>query len=351
MSERITVVGAGGIGGNLAGSLALAGERVQLVEVGAHLQAIRERGLRLIGLRGEHVVHFDSVVAPAELRGPLSLVFIATRSQRTTDALDTIAPLVSADGMVVSVQNGLNAHRIAARLGAPRTIPCMVHVVGALEEPGVVGRYSEGEFYVGEYDGTVSERVRALASRMEPAARTHATENVWGFQWTKILHVAQNLATGLVDAPAAEVRSHAWVRRLLVAVQLEVVDAAIAEGVTLERYERIDPAILIDLHTPDGLTQAIDMLPHASEKGYNGTWRELKRGGPTETFATADELVRIGQRHGLSMPLMATLRDGVRAIELGTDQQGWHHLERLRDGAERAIALRLGQGSVVAEAR
>ncbi len=343
--QLITVVGAGGIGGNLAGGLALAGERVQVVEVGAHLEAIRERGLRLEGSRGEHVVHFESIVSPSGLRGPLPLVLLATRGHQTAEALAAVAPHLADDGLVVSTQNGLNARLIAARIGERRTIPCMVHVVGALESPGVVGRYTEGELRLGEYDGTVSDRVRALAARLSPAVPAQASGNVWGFIWCKLIHVAQNLATGVVDATAAEVREPEWVRRILVAVELEVVDLATALGVTLEAYERIDPAVLVTLHDEAGLRRALDMLPRASEKGHNGTWRELKRGGKTETSATTEELARLGRERGLPMTLMSELHQIVDGIERRERDMSWDNLRALRERAERGLAARVARGA------
>jgi hypothetical protein len=147
----ITVVGARGIGGPLAAFLKLAGERVQVVEVGPHLAAIRARGLCVQGVRGEHHIAFDSVCAPEEVRGPLELVFIATRANRTDAVVEAILPHLTTDALVVSTQNGLNALTIAPRIGAARTIPGMVHMVGAVTEPGVVCRYTEGEFYLGEF--------------------------------------------------------------------------------------------------------------------------------------------------------------------------------------------------------
>src|SRR5690242_1577796 len=100
----LTVVGAGGIGGLLAGSLKLAGEPVQVVEVGPHLDAIRARGLRLEGIRGEQVVEFDAVWHPEEIRGALDVVFIATRANRTDAALDAVLPHLGPESVVVSTQ-------------------------------------------------------------------------------------------------------------------------------------------------------------------------------------------------------------------------------------------------------
>ena len=49
---RWCILGAGGLGSVIGGYLAKAGEEVTLIGRPAHMQAIRERGLRITGLRG-----------------------------------------------------------------------------------------------------------------------------------------------------------------------------------------------------------------------------------------------------------------------------------------------------------
>lgn len=341
MAELLTVIGAGGIGGSLAAGLKLAGEAVRVVEVGPHLAAIRRNGLRLEGVRGEHTVRFDEVCAPDELRGPVRLVFVATRANRTADALDALAPHLAEDGLVVSVQNGLNPHLIARRVGPERTIPCMVHMVCALLEPGRVCRYAEGDFYVGQYVGSVSNRAVRLAERMSPAVPTHAVDNVWGYVWCKLIHVAQNVAVALVDAPAGAVREPDWVRRVLVAVELEVLDASVASGVRLEPYERIDPQVLLDVRSPESLQRAVDMLPRESAKGYNGMQRELSRGVKTEVDEVCGEIGRIGQAHGLRMAITSRLVELIHDIEDQKRERGWSTLRELEPLSEQLLAERM----------
>ena len=45
---KICIVGAGAIGGLMGAKLALAGEEVTLIARGAHLEAMRQNGLKLI---------------------------------------------------------------------------------------------------------------------------------------------------------------------------------------------------------------------------------------------------------------------------------------------------------------
>ena len=50
---RVAVYGAGGTGGYIGGRLAQAGEEVALIARGQHLEAIRDRGLRIDSINGD----------------------------------------------------------------------------------------------------------------------------------------------------------------------------------------------------------------------------------------------------------------------------------------------------------
>lgn len=53
--EKYLIVGTGGVGGSIAGFLALAGKDVTCIARGKHLEAIREKGLHLRSdLKGNH---------------------------------------------------------------------------------------------------------------------------------------------------------------------------------------------------------------------------------------------------------------------------------------------------------
>ena len=66
---RICVVGAGAIGGLLGVKLALSGHELTLVARGAHLEAIRSRGLRLE--MGDGSVHFINETIDCQLYNEL----------------------------------------------------------------------------------------------------------------------------------------------------------------------------------------------------------------------------------------------------------------------------------------
>lgn len=331
---NITVVGVGGIGGTVAGFLAKAGEKVTVVDRSApHIEAIRTHGLILDGVFGEQRVTFEKAVFPEEMKGPLGFVILAVKSQHTEEALATIVPLLSERSFILSLQNGLNERRIAEVVGPARTIGAMVHMVADHVHPGHVTRFTQGEFYIGELDGRRTDRIQEIAKRLSEAVLTHVTENIWGYLWAKQIYSCLLVATALVDAPSSEILKPDWSRRIFVALMGEAVEVALAEGIALEKYDRLDPSVML-VNNQEELPRAMQMLPTGSAKGNSGMWRDIKiRHRKTETDFITGDVVRLGKKHRLPMTINSQVAKMVKEIEEGRRPMSWENLRSLEKAA------------------
>lgn len=137
---RIAVMGAGGVGGYFGARLAQAGHDVAFVARGAHLAAMRERGLTVRSALGD--VHLPSPVAtddPAAL-SPVDIVLFAVKLWDTEPAAQAIRPLIANGGVVVPFQNGVDSvERIGAIVGAERVMGGVAQIAATIAEPGVIG--------------------------------------------------------------------------------------------------------------------------------------------------------------------------------------------------------------------
>src|SRR5258707_3729622 len=113
---RICVCGAGAIGGNYATRLAAAGNEVSIVARGAHLEAIRARGLTLLAGDEKIVAPVRASDRPADL-GPQDAVLVTMKASGQHALADSIGPLLRAETPVAFVQNGIpwwHGHGLAA---------------------------------------------------------------------------------------------------------------------------------------------------------------------------------------------------------------------------------------------
>ena len=144
---RFTIVGAGAIGGITGGHLIRAGHEVIFVETAeAHLAAIRAHGLTVEGL-SDFTVRPAAALRPEELRAPLGTVLCAVKTLYTRAALAPVAPLLSGDEVVLSMQNGLAYYDVVDAVGAERTLVACFNFGGHYGSPGRVVHGTRGGFH------------------------------------------------------------------------------------------------------------------------------------------------------------------------------------------------------------
>jgi 2-dehydropantoate 2-reductase len=323
---RITIVGAGALGGTVGAFLARSGHDVLFVDtLQEHVEAINARGISITG-RAEFTARARATT-PGALAEPLGWVILSVKAQDTKAALRPVPPLLAPDGFVLSLQNGFNEEIIATAVGRERTVGAHVNWGSDYLGPGRILYGSTGAFYIGEMDGLLTPRIRALHDTLRMFAEPVITSNIWGYKWAKQCWASLNFATALVDADVGDILADEPNRRVGVALLAESVHLASLEGVTLEPFDGFEPALMAPRSAAewkaamDSLDRMADVYwrPADRLKRRTGVWRDLAvRKRRTEVDYRVGELVRRGQARGLPMPLNAAVWRMLREIEEGT---------------------------------
>src|SRR5262245_12441578 len=150
---RILVYGAGAVGGYFGALLARGGHEVAFVARGENLAALRRDGLR-VDLGGEllHVAPVTAVDDPARAPRP-ELVLVCGKSYDTSAAARALRPVVGADTIVLSLQNGIeNEAILAGALGLPPLLVALTRIGVELTAPATITYSGRGMIVFGEPD-------------------------------------------------------------------------------------------------------------------------------------------------------------------------------------------------------
>ena len=162
---KIAILGTGAMGSVYAGLLASAGHDVWAVDTWKdHIEAIREKGLRVEGASGDRTVRVHATTR-AEDAGECDLVILATKAMHVTQAAENARALLGPSSVVLSIQNGLGGPDSAARvLGRERVVVGVVGGFGAsIKAPGHAHHNGWELVRLGEFAGPVSARLEKIA--------------------------------------------------------------------------------------------------------------------------------------------------------------------------------------------
>ncbi|MEH0841825.1 2-dehydropantoate 2-reductase N-terminal domain-containing protein [Micromonospora sp. CPCC 205711] len=320
---RYLIIGAGAVGGTIGVRLGEAGHDVTLVARGAHLDAIRRRGLTLRRPETEATWRGEALDGPGERPLLADTVLVLTvKSQDTAAALDAWADAPVAGGgtagerlPLFTAQNGVANEPAALRLFADVHGVC-VWLPATHLEPGVIvanGHPYPGMLHLGRYPSGVDATDRAVTADLAAAGFVaRVREDVMRWKYGKLL---ANLGNGLQALLGPDVPDDLRER-----VRAEGETALAAAGIAHtsraeEAAERGD---------------RVGLRPVAGQpRSGSSTWQSLARGtGSTEADHLNGEIVLLGRRHGVPTPANLAVQQAVRrAVREGVPAGGFGRAE------------------------
>ncbi|HEX3591807.1 MAG TPA: amidase family protein [Pseudonocardiaceae bacterium] len=294
---RLTIIGAGAIGGTIGAHLIRSGHDVLFCDADPdHVAAINEAGLTIEG-PVENFTVAARAVTPDALPERLDRVAIAVKSHHTAAAAEPLRDRLTPDGYLVSFQNGLTADTLASVVGRERLLVSFVNFGADVLGPGRVMQGNIGTFRVGELTGEITPRLRELVAALPYA---QATANIMGFLWGKEAYGAMLYAGSVSDLSIADSLEQSRWRPLMLATAREVLAQS---PVPPEGFDGFDPDDL------EGSLARLVTFNRGSAKSHSGIYRDLMvRKRKTEV----DDLL-----NDLAGPLTTYAGQLIKAIERG----------------------------------
>jgi len=312
---KICIYGAGAIGGYLGVQLARAGADVSLVARGAHLAAMRERGLTLLAGEETHTVHPRCTDDAAEL-GVQDYVIVTLKAHSITGVIEKMAPLLGPHTRIVTAVNGIpywyfykhgGAYENATlesidpggrqwrELGAERAIGCIVYPATEIEAPGVIRHVYGNNFPLGEPSGEITADVQRLAdlfvaAGLKAPVLDRIRDEIWLKLWGNVcFNPISALTHATLDVICTDPATRALSRAIMVETQAIAETFGVKFRVDVER--RIEGARKVGAHKTSML-------------------QDLERGRPMEI----DPLVTVVQEMGRLTKIPTPALDSVLAM-------------------------------------
>lgn len=290
---NICVFGTGAVGGYFGGRLAQAGLDVSFIARGKHLDAIVADGLHVKSLNGDFIIQPAKVTDRPEAVGIVDVVLCCVKSWQIADAAEIMRPVVGPETVIISIQNGVDAHTILSQsLGADHVLPGICKLITMIDSPGHI-RHAGADPYLafGEMDGRISERAKSVAHEFGKAEgmTVHVSQNIFAQLWKKFMLITPWSGMGaLTRSPIGIFRSIPETRGMLMDSIREVYDVARANKVEIEEQ---------------AVSEIINFIDKLPAEGTASMQRDIMDCRPSELHEQCGAVVKFGEKGGVQTPV------------------------------------------------
>jgi len=320
--NKITIVGAGAIGGWMGVHLARAGAQVSVLARGDTLQALQKNGLQLHQGGELHTVTVTASNDAAAL-GVQDLVVISVKAPALASVAQQVGPLIGPNTVVLTAMNGVPwwflqgfggpvqgqslssvdpQGEIARAIPAAHIIGGVVHASCSVDAPGVIRHHFGDGLIVGEPSGQLTPRVQALHALLQRAGfnatlSPQIQKDIWFKLWG---NMTVNPVSAITGATTDLILDDELVRGFISRVMLEAKDIGGRIGIPIEQSPE-------DRHA---VTRKLGAFK-------TSMLQDVQAGKPVELDALVGAVRELGQMTGVQTPFTDALMGLTRVFVQG----------------------------------
>lgn len=334
---KYAIYGAGSLGTVAGAYLTKNGVDIELVNRNeAHVKALNEKGARITGTVDMTVP--VKAILPGQMEGPYDVILLMTKQLNNPETAAFLKPLLSPDGVVVTLQNGIPEPGLESALGKGRVIGCVVEWGASLLGPGQAALTSDPgslSFHMGRMDGITDaqfERVRDLLSHMCPV---QTEDNLLGARWSKLLINATFSGLGTaIGGVFGDVSEGKEMKGLAVKCMKECIDVGRASGAAFAPVQGKDITKLFYYTNPVKKALAKAILPIAMKKHREiepSMLQDLRKGKKCEVDAINGVVCEFGRKYSVPTPINDRIADVIHQVQDGNLKPEKRNIALFRD--------------------
>lgn len=296
MSEerKYLVIGAGGVGANVAGFLAKAGKSVSLIARGQNLSMIQSQGLLLKSdLLGDTRIKSIVSVAEEDYKDSPDVIFLCVKSYGLTGIIPLLKRVATEDTLIIPLLNGFRVGQaFQKKLNKGVVLEGCIYILGTLLEPGVVRQQNSIFRIVFGFSENVSQQFTTeleairqdLVDSGIKATLSDDIERDTFMKWAFISATA--LVGAYFDVPMGEIQKEGEPRSCFISL--------------LQECETLAKAMEINLNK--GLVEAnLQVLDKTAIDATSSLQKDLKKGKNSEIEELLFKMIILGDQYNVSM--------------------------------------------------
>ena len=243
---------------------------------------------------------FDYITPDAKIP-PADLIIITTKNDGLDSAIEYIQNFVGENTIIISLLNGITSEeKIAQKYGRDKVLHSYFIGHSAVREGNNVTQDGVGKIYFGSPYKENLHKVQKLKEFFEKNNIDYEIpEDILYSLWLKFtFNTYANQISAILQIPFGDMRGKCF-EDMARAIVNEVKEIARAEGINTQNLER-DALNCLKLMCPEGKTSML---------------QDIEAGRKTEVDIFAGEVIKKGQKYGISTPYNELLYNMIKFLE------------------------------------
>lgn len=248
---------------------------------------------------------FD-LVAPKQGDAPAELILVVVKGHHLDKAIETMAPLVDKDTIILSLLNGITSEEdLSKAFGREKVLHGFCVATDAVREGNSVHFTQTGRIVFGDHYAEAKGKGARVKAFFDEAGIPHTySDNILHEMWWKfMMNVGINQTSAILGAPYGVYSRVEEARELLASACREVLPIAAREGISLSEKDIDEYFRIFATLSPEGKTSML---------------QDIEAGRKTEVESFSQTVMALGKKHGLPTPVNETLYRMIRVLEART---------------------------------